>query len=350
VTPGQNWKNLKRDRGRFTIVSYITVIGAGSWGTALAYLLSGKGFDMTLWVHEKDLADEIRTTRKNSMYLPEISLPDTIRVTGSFTDALHKARYIVNAVPAQYTRAVFKDALPDITEEAIIVSVAKGIEKGTLLTVSSVLREISRHPVAVLSGPSFAKEVIKKLPTAVTLATEDKDIGLLLQEMFNVNNFRVYTHDDVLGVELGGALKNVMAIAAGIADSLGLGNNARASMITRGLVEMTRLGVAMGAKERTFSGLSGIGDLVLTCTSPLSRNYTVGVKLGQGLKLKDILGQMKSVAEGVATAESAYALSRKHGIEMPIVEQVYRVLYEDKDPVSAVKDLMERSLKSEFYG
>jgi glycerol-3-phosphate dehydrogenase (NAD(P)+) len=204
--------------------------------------------------------------------------------------------------------------------------------------------------VAVLSGPSFAKEVIKKLPTAVTLATEDKDIGLLLQEMFNVNNFRVYTHDDVLGVELGGALKNVMAIAAGIADSLGLGNNARASMITRGLVEMTRLGVAMGAKERTFSGLSGIGDLVLTCTSPLSRNYTVGVKLGQGLKLKDILGQMKSVAEGVATAESAYALSRKHGIEMPIVEQVYRVLYEDKDPVSAVKDLMERSLKSEFYG
>ena len=192
--------------------------------------------------------------------------------------------------------------------------------------------------------------MIKKLPTAVTLATEDKNTGLILQEMFNINNFRVYTHDDILGVEIGGALKNVMAIASGISDSLGLGNNARASLITRGLVEMTRLGVAMGAKERTFSGLSGIGDLVLTCTSPLSRNYTVGIKLGQGMKLKDILNQTRSVAEGVATAESAFELSRKYNIEMPIVEQVYRVLYEDKDPVLAVKDLMERSLKTEFYG
>jgi glycerol-3-phosphate dehydrogenase (NAD(P)+) len=331
-------------------MSYIAVIGAGSWGTTLAHLLSSKGFEIALWVYEKDLSEEIRQTRINSVYLPDIELPDNIHVTGSLEEALKKARYIVNAVPAQYTRSIFKEVLPHIIDEAIIVSVAKGIERGTLLTVSSILKELSAHPVAVLSGPSFAKEVIKKLPTAVTLATENIHTGVHLQEIFNVNHFRVYTHDDLLGVELGGSLKNVMAIAAGIADSLGLGNNARASLITRGLVEMTRLGIAMGAKERTFSGLSGIGDLVLTCSSPLSRNYTVGVKLGQGMKLKDILTQMRSVAEGVPTAESAYELSKKYHIEMPIIEQVYKVLYEDKDAVLAVKDLLERSLKSEFYG
>ena len=331
-------------------MSYIAVIGAGSWGTTLAHLLSSKGFEIALWVYEKDLSEEIRQTRINSVYLPDIELPENIHVTGSLEEALKKARYIVNAVPAQYTRSIFKEVLPHIIDEAIIISVAKGIERGTLLTVSSILKELSAHPVAVLSGPSFAKEVIKKLPTAVTLATENIHTGIQLQEIFNVNHFRVYTHDDLLGVELGGSLKNVMAIASGIADSLGLGNNARASLITRGLVEMTRLGIAMGAKERTFSGLSGIGDLVLTCSSPLSRNYTVGVKLGQGMKLKDILTQMRSVAEGVATAESAYELSKKYHIEMPIIEQVYKVLYEDKDAILAVGDLMERSLKSEFYG
>jgi len=331
-------------------MSYITVVGAGSWGTTLASLLATKGFDITLWVNEKDVANEIASTRMNSIYLPGVTLPDNIRITNSFHEALKKTRYIVNAVPAQYTRSVFEQALPHIEDEAIIVSVSKGIERGTLMTVSSILREITRHSVAVLSGPSFAKEVIQKLPTAVTLATEDKNTGLLLQEIFNVNNFRVYTHDDLIGAELGGALKNVMAIAAGISDSLSLGNNARASLITRGLVEMTRLGVAMGGKERTFSGLSGIGDLVLTCTSPLSRNYTVGLKLGGGLRLKDILNQMKSVAEGVPTAESAHQLSKKYGIEMPIVEQIYKVLYEDKEVAGAVKDLMERALKSEFYG
>jgi glycerol-3-phosphate dehydrogenase (NAD(P)+) len=284
------------------------------------------------------------------VYLPGIELPDNIHVTSSMEQALRQTRYIVNAVPAQYTRLIFREVLPYLVEEAIIVSVSKGIERGTLLTVSSVLKELSHHEIAVLSGPSFAKEVIKRLPTAVTLATENTHTGVLLQELFNVNHFRVYTHDDLLGVELGGALKNVMAIASGISDSLGLGNNARASLITRGLIEMTRLGVAVGAKERTFSGLSGIGDLVLTCSSPLSRNYTVGTKLGQGMKLKEILAQMRSVAEGVPTAESAYSLSQKYAIDMPIIEQIYRVLYEDKDPALAVKDLMERSLKSEFYG
>ncbi len=330
-------------------MSYISVIGAGSWGTTLACLLSDKGYDVTLWVHEKELAEEINNTRINRIYLPDIILPDNLEVTSSIDVTVKMARYIVNAVPAQFTRAVFKEALSYIPDQAIIISASKGIERGTLLTVSSILKELSAHPVAVLSGPSFAKEVIKKMPTAVTLAAEDKNIGYMLQEVFNINNFRVYTHDDIIGVEIGGALKNVMAIAAGISDSLGLGNNARASLITRGLAEMTRLGIAMGAKERTFSGLSGIGDLVLTCTSPLSRNYTVGAKLGQGIKLKDILNQTKSVAEGVATAESAYELSKKYNIEMPIVEQVYKVINEDKDPVLAVKDLLERSLKTEFY-
>ncbi len=331
-------------------MSYITVIGAGSWGTTLACLLSDKGYDVTLWAFEKDLVDEINQTRINSIYLPDVTIPDNLKVTNNIEEALKKARYVVNAVPAQYTRLVFKEAAACLNNEAVIISVSKGIERGTLLTVSSILKEMTKHPVTVLSGPSFAKEVIKKLPTAVTLATGDINTGIVLQEIFNTQYFRVYTHDDIIGAEMGGALKNVMAIAAGIAESLGLGNNARASLITRGLIEMTRLAVAIGARERTFSGLSGIGDLVLTCTSPLSRNYTVGMKLGQGLKLKEILGLTKSVAEGVATAESAYALSQKYSIEMPIIEQVYKILYEDKDPSLAVKDLMERSLKSEFYG
>jgi glycerol-3-phosphate dehydrogenase (NAD(P)+) len=331
-------------------MSYISVIGAGSWGTTLACLLTTKGYDVTLWVHEKELAEEMSTSRINSIYLPGISLPDEMHVTHSLEKSLQKARYVINAVPSQYTRLVFQDISSLLLDEAILISVSKGIERGTLLTVSTVLKELCNHPVAVLSGPSFAKEVIQSLPAAVTIATEDSDVGFILQELFNINNFRVYTHNDIVGVEIGGALKNVMAVAAGISDSLGLGNNARATLITRGLVEMTRLGVAMGAKERTFSGLSGIGDLVLTCTSPLSRNYTVGVKLGQGMKLKDILVQTKSVAEGVSTAESAFELSRKHAVDMPIVEQVYQVLYEEKEPALAVKDLMERSLKSEFYG
>ncbi|MFA4919483.1 MAG: NAD(P)H-dependent glycerol-3-phosphate dehydrogenase [Thermodesulfovibrionales bacterium] len=332
------------------MMSYITVIGAGSWGTTLACLLSDKGYDVTLWAFEKDLVEEINQTRINGIYLPDVTIPDNLKVTNNIEEALKKARYVVNAVPTQYTRLVFKEAAACLNNEAVIISVSKGIERGTLLTVSSILKEMTRHPVTVLSGPSFAKEVIKKLPTAVTLATGDINTGIALQEIFNTQYFRVYTHDDIIGAEMGGALKNVMAIAAGIAESLGLGNNARASLITRGLIEMTRLAVAIGARERTFSGLSGIGDLVLTCTSPLSRNYTVGMKLGQGLKLKEILGLTKSVAEGVATAESAYALSQKYSIEMPIIEQVYKILYEDKDPSLAVKDLMERSLKSEFYG
>jgi glycerol-3-phosphate dehydrogenase (NAD(P)+) len=329
-------------------MSYIAVIGAGSWGTTLASLLAGKEYDVSLWSHEKEVADEIQNNRTNSTYLPDVVLPSTLRATHDIGEAMREARYVLNVVPTQFTRPIFNGAAGHIHEKAVIVSASKGIEHGSLLTVSSILREITGKRIAVLSGPSFAREVINKLPTAVTLATNNDETALLLQEIFNAGHFRVYTHTDMLGVELGGALKNVIAIASGISDGLGLGHNARAALITRGIAEMTRLGVRMGADKRTFSGLSGIGDLVLTCTGPLSRNYSVGIKLGQGIKLTQILSSTKSVAEGVATALSAFELSRKFEVEMPIVEQVYEVIYRDKGPAEAVSVLMNRALRSEF--
>ena len=329
-------------------MSYITVVGAGSWGTTLACLLAEKGYDVSLWAFEKEIVERIQNTGMNSVYLPDVQLPANLKVTYDMEEAVGKSRYILNVVPTQFTRAVFEAAVRYIPEDAVIISASKGIEQGTLLTVSSILKAITGHQIAVLSGPSFAKEVVRRLPTAVTLATEDLDAGLILQEIFNTQYFRVYTHTDMIGVELGGALKNVIAIASGISDGLGLGHNARAALITRGLAEMVRLGVSMGAEERTFSGLSGLGDLVLTCTGPLSRNYSVGVSLGKGMKLKEILSATKSVAEGVATSLSAYELSRKQGVEMPIVEQIYEVIYKEKSPAAAVTILMNRTLKSEF--
>ncbi len=330
-------------------MSYIAVIGAGSWGTTLACLLAEKEYDVSLWVHEEDLCEEMKTTRINSLYLPGFSIPDHVVITSNVEQAVEKTRYILNVVPTQYARAVLEYALPHISPDAVIINASKGIEKKTLLTVSSIIRELSNHRVAVISGPSFAHEVCRKLPTAVTLACEDMGTSLLLQEIFNTPSFRVYTHDDILGVELGGALKNVIAIASGISDGLELGHNARAALLTRGLAELERLGVAMGAQKHTFSGLSGLGDLILTCTAFLSRNYTLGTKLARGMKLNDILSQSKSVVEGVATAESAYELSQKYNVQMPFVEQVYRVLYEGKDPGVAVTELMNRALKTEFH-
>ncbi len=330
-------------------MGYISVIGAGSWGTTLAALLVEKGYDVTLWTYEKELAGLINETRVNSAYLPGVTLPEYLKATNDLVVSVAKARYIISAVPTQYIRSTLDGVRSHIKKDALLVSVSKGIEIDTLLSPSVILKEMLDKPVAVLSGPSFAKEVSAKLPTALTLATEDTKAGLLLQEMFNTDYFRVYTHDDIIGVEIAGALKNVIAIASGISDGLGLGNNARAALITRGLAEISRLGIFKGAKEITFSGLSGIGDLVLTCTAALSRNYTVGYKLGQGLKLSDIVGQTMSVAEGVATTRAAFELSKKSGIDMPIVEQVYLTLYENKSPAEAVRDLMSRSLKSEFY-
>jgi glycerol-3-phosphate dehydrogenase (NAD(P)+) len=330
-------------------MSYLTVVGAGSWGTALAILLSKKDYDVTLWSHESELVYSMKEHRVNHIYLPDVHFPENLEITSNFQECIPRAGYIVCVVPSQFVRPVFNSAVKFMKEDSILVSASKGIEKGSMKTVSEILGEICPNRIAVLSGPSFAKEVVRGLPTAVTLATADAEVAGLLQEIFNTDYFRVYTHDDVKGVELGGALKNVIAIASGICDGLSLGFNARAALITRGIAEMTRLGVRMGANQMTFSGLSGIGDLVLTCTGALSRNYTVGVKLGQGVKLSEITGSTKSIAEGIETSVSAYELAKKYNVDMPIVKQVYSVLHEDKKPGDALGELMSRSLKAEFY-
>lgn len=331
-------------------MSYISVIGAGAWGTTLAMLLANKGYDTVIWALEEDVASEINVSGKNSAYLPDVELPKALRATSDIAEAVTKARFILNVVPTQHTRSIMEQASKHMEENAIIISASKGIENSSYLTVSAIIRKVTGKSVAVLSGPSFAAEVTKNLPTAVTLAAEDYTQGLMLQEIFNTDSFRVYTHHDTLGVELGGALKNVMAVASGISEGLGLGNSARSALITRSLAEMSRLGVSMGANENTFMGLSGIGDLVLTCSSPLSRNYTVGYRLGQGETLKEIMEGRKSVAEGVHTAKAAYELAQMQNVDMPIVEQVYQVIYEDKPAQEAVISLMKRAPKPEFQG
>lgn len=328
---------------------YIAVIGAGSWGTTLAALLAKKGFDVILWARERETVEAIREKKENTLYLPGIKLPDNLYYTDNLFEAVRKARFIVNVVPTQFIRSVFSIIKSGLNNENTIVSASKGIEKGTLKTPSQILEEILGKKVYVLSGPSFAIEVAKEKPTAVTISgTEIKD-RLLLQEVFSTSYFRVYEHDDPIGAEIGGAVKNVIAIASGICDALELGNNARAALITRGLHEIMRLGKRMGAKEITFSGLSGLGDLFLTCTSTLSRNYTVGLRLGRGESIEEISRSMRSVAEGVETSQSAMELSLKLGVEMPITEQVYQVIYQGKSPKEAARDLMNRTLKPEFY-
>ncbi|MDI1471118.1 MAG: NAD(P)H-dependent glycerol-3-phosphate dehydrogenase [Thermodesulfovibrio sp.] len=330
-------------------MSYIAVIGAGSWGTTLASLLSKKGFDVIVWAREKEIVDSINNKRENIVYLPGISLPESLICTDDLFEAIKKARFIINVVPTQFIRNVFSQLKNKINDENIIVSASKGIEKNTLKTPSQILEEILNKKIYVLSGPSFAIEVAKEKPTAVTISGANIKERLLLQEIFSTHYFRVYEHDDPIGAEIGGAVKNVIAIASGICDALELGNNARAALITRGLHEIMRLGKKMGAKERTFSGLSGLGDLFLTCTSTLSRNYTVGYRLGKGETFEEITKSMRSVAEGVETSQSAMELSKKLEIEMPITEQVYQVIYEGKDPKKATDDLMNRTLKPEFY-
>jgi glycerol-3-phosphate dehydrogenase (NAD(P)+) len=329
----------------------IGVIGAGAWGTALAMLLADRGHEVTLWMYEKDLAGETARTRENRVYLPGFTLPPSVLVTPSLEASVRDKPVVLSVVPSHTVRIVAGQLAPFLSKEAIIVSASKGIELDTLMPLSEVFTDVLparfHDRLCFLSGPSFAREVAQKMPTAVALASYDPAAGRKAQEVMSSAYFRVYTNSDVIGVELAGALKNVVAIAAGVLEGMGFGYNTMAALLTRGLAEMSRLGVAMGGKPATFSGLAGMGDLVLTCTGGLSRNRTLGVRLGRGEKLDVIMQGTKTVAEGVKTAKAARDLARKYGIEMPIVDEVCQLLYEGKDPKQAVKDLMNRELKGE---
>ncbi len=329
----------------------IGVIGAGAWGTALAILLGEKGYNVTLWMYEQDLAEETQRIRENRVYLPGFPLPAAVSVTSSLETAVRDKLVILSVVPSHTVRSVSKQFAPFLSEDAIVISASKGIEIDTLKLLSDVLRDTLpwklHNRLCFLSGPSFAKEVAQKMPTAVTLASYDQRIGKRAQQIVSTPYFRVYTNMDVVGVELGGSVKNVIAIAAGVLEGMGFGSNTLAALLTRGLAEMARLGAAMGANPHTFSGLAGMGDLVLTCTGGLSRNRTLGVRLGRGEKLDDIMKGSKTVAEGVKTAKAARELAARHGVEMPVVDEVTRILYEGKDPRHALKDLMSRDLKDE---
>jgi len=337
-------------------VKQAAVVGAGSWGTALAKMLSDKGYQITLWGHRQEHVDEIVSERENRTYLPGFKLSDNLTATADLKEAVSNQPVVVMVVPSHGFRDVFHKLLPHLSNNTYVISAVKGIENDTLMTMDQVMEdELSRLTsppdlhLGVLAGPSFAKEVAARVPTAVSVAAKSKEEALFFQEFFNAPLFRVYACTDLIGLELGGALKNIVAIAAGISDGLGYGTNTRAALITRGLAEISRLGVAMGAEPLTFSGLGGLGDLVLTCTGDLSRNRTVGLKLGQGKKLSTILSEMNMVAEGVMTTRSAWNLASKIEVEMPILEQVYQVLYKDKPCNEAVSDLFARSLKHEQW-
>ncbi len=330
----------------------IGVVGAGSWGTALTNLLALKGFKIDLWVFEKEVIDQIESSRENKFFLPGVSLSDHIYPSNDIEKVVKDKDLVLLVVPSHVMRETASKIRKHITTETIIVSASKGIENTTHLTMSGVLREIfheiSEESFAVLSGPSFAREVARKVPTVVAVASKSQKVAGFVQHIFAAPHFRVYTNNDVVGVELGGSVKNVIAIASGIIDGLGLGLNTRAALITRGLTEIRRLGLKLGANPRTFAGIAGVGDLVLTCTGDVSRNHTVGKKIGEGMKLNEILSEMRMVAEGIKTAKSVYNLSRKLDVEMPISHEVYHVLYDDIEPKEAVHRLMTRDLKQEL--
>jgi glycerol-3-phosphate dehydrogenase (NAD(P)+) len=329
----------------------VAVLGAGSWGTALAKLLSDQGHETRLWARHADHAAAIQAERRNEKYLPGFTLSDSLRATNDLRDALDGATLVLPVIPTHGLREVLPNAAPLLPSNALVLSATKGIEQGTLELVSEIFEELlpaKLHPnLTFLGGPSFAKEVAARLPTAVIVAGKNPDATQAVQEVLTTDRFRAYTTDDVIGVEIGGALKNVIAIAAGIADGLGYGHNTRAALITRGLAEMTRLATARGAHPLTLAGLGGMGDLVLTCTGDLSRNRRVGMELGRGRTLDDVLGETTQVAEGVRTAKSAYELSVRENVDMPITLEVYRMLYEGKAPADVVASLMGRPLRAE---
>lgn len=329
------------------------VVGAGSWGTALAGLLAKKGVDTVLWSFEADVAEAIQRGHRNPRYLSEVELDPRLSATSDMREAVDGARFVVSVSPSHVVRKVMAGAAAHLADDAVVISASKGIEVETLQTMDEVLSEVLPAGIAeraaFISGPSFALEVGLEHPTAVTVASHDEEAARLTQELFQTPYFRVYTSSDVKGVELGGSLKNVMAIAAGVVEGLGYGNNTRAALITRGLAEMTRLGLALGADPRTLAGLAGVGDLILTCTGALSRNRGLGEELGRGRTLDEVLAEMTMVAEGVRTAQSARALSRREGIEMPIVEEVYALLFEGRSARQALENLMLRDPKPEQW-
>jgi glycerol-3-phosphate dehydrogenase (NAD(P)+) len=332
-------------------IQRIAVIGAGAWGTALAKHLAEKGLIITLWAYERQVLDSISSKHENELFLPGVTLPGSLKVTNVLTEAVEQCDGLLFVVPSHVARPVLHQLASVVSRPLPIVSATKGVEEDTFKLVTEVIADVlppSMHDgVMVLSGPSFAIEVSQGQPTALCLAGTNPALVEAFQTAFMTPMLRIYADSDVIGVQLGGAIKNVMALAAGVVDGLGLGHNTRAAMITRGLAEMVRLGSAMGADPRTFYGLSGVGDLVLTCTGALSRNHHVGVRLGQGEKLETILKSMQAVAEGVRTSRAAAGLALRHGVEMPIVREVNAVLFEGKSCRKAVSDLMERVAKPE---
>jgi glycerol-3-phosphate dehydrogenase (NAD(P)+) len=332
----------------------VTVLGAGSWGTTLALVLLGNGHEVNLWTYKPEQEALMRERHENPEFLPGIPLPPTLRITSDIEAAANGREMIVAAVPSQFLRSVVEKIALLNLERTLICNVAKGIENHTLMTMSEVLLDVLQHEkrenLAILSGPSHSEEVSRQVPTAIVAAAYKEKVAKVVQEVFMTRYFRVYVNEDIRGVELGGALKNVIAVAAGMSDGAGFGDNTKAAIMTRGIYEITRLGVKLGAQPRTFAGLSGVGDLIVTCMSRHSRNRYVGEQVGKGRKLADVLKEMVMVAEGVATAESVRELEKKYEIELPIMTEVHKVLFEGKDPRRATEDLMTRDAKGESHG
>jgi glycerol-3-phosphate dehydrogenase (NAD(P)+) len=331
--------------------SSIAIIGAGGWGTALAVTMARHGKDVRLWAYEPYLVETMMATRENPLYLPSIPVPESVRISNSMNEVVADAAIAIIATPSHVFRHVFTQMLPLLDSRMLLVSATKGIENDTLMRMSEIVVDVARSRfvphVAAISGPTFAPEVARGEPTALVVASPDEGVRLLLQQELSGPRFRLYTNPDLIGVEIAAAAKNIIAIAAGVVNGLGLGSNTTAALVTRGLAEITRLAVACGGKRETLSGLAGLGDLVLTSYGSLSRNRRVGIALGQGKKIGDILSGMRMVAEGVRTTKSAVALARKLNLEMPIAEKMYAVLYEGRKPQEAIQDLMERKLREE---
>ncbi|MFD5815001.1 NAD(P)H-dependent glycerol-3-phosphate dehydrogenase [Streptomyces sp. NPDC127038] len=326
------------------------VFGTGSWGTAFGMVLADAGCDVTLWARRPELADAVNSTRMNPDYLPGIELPENLRATADPAQAARDADFTVLAVPSQTLRANLAEWVPLLAPDTVLVSLMKGVELGTVKRMSEVIEEVAKvsaDRVAVVTGPNLAKEVAQRMPAAGVVACRDEEVARRIQTACHTPYFRPYTNTDVVGCELGGAVKNVIGLAVGIADGMGLGDNAKGSLITRGLAETTRLGLVMGADPMTFSGLAGLGDLAATCSSPLSRNHTFGINLGRGMTLQETIAVTRQTAEGVKSCESVLDLARRHGVDMPITETVVSIVHEGKAPVVALKELMGRSAKSE---